>query len=48
MKNLRQHLTYANVMSTIGVFLILGGATAFAAQQLGNKRWASSSSRPTR
>ncbi len=34
MKALRSRLTYANVMSTISVFLILGGATAFAASQL--------------
>jgi hypothetical protein len=31
---LREHLTYANVMSSLAVFLILGGATAFAAGQL--------------
>lgn len=30
MKRIRQHLTYANVMSTLAVFLVLGGATAFA------------------
>jgi hypothetical protein len=35
LKQLRQRLTYANVMSSIAVFLILGGATAFAAVQLG-------------
>lgn len=34
MKQTRKRLTYANVMSTIAVFLVLGGATAFAAQQL--------------
>jgi hypothetical protein len=33
-KQLRQRLTYANVMSTIAVFLVLGGATAFAAQKM--------------
>ena len=32
MKQLRRHLTYANVMSSIAVFLILGGATAMAAK----------------
>ena len=32
---LRQRLTYANVMSTVAVFLALGGATAIAAGQLG-------------
>ncbi len=33
MKQVRRHLTYANVMSSLAVFLILGGATAFAAVQ---------------
>ena len=31
MKQIRKRLTYANVMSSIAVFLVLGGATAFAA-----------------
>jgi len=31
LKQLRKRLTYANVMSSIAVFLVLGGATAFAA-----------------
>lgn len=31
MKQIRTRLTYANVMSSLAVFLILGGATAFAA-----------------
>ena len=31
MKQIRKRLTYANVMSSIAVFLILGGATAMAA-----------------
>ena len=35
MKNLRKRLTYANVMSSIAVFLVLGGGAAFAANQLG-------------
>lgn len=35
MRALRSRLTYANVMSSIAVFLVLGGATAFAAGQLG-------------
>ena len=35
MKQARKRLTYANVMSSIAVFLILGGATAVAAGQLG-------------
>jgi molybdopterin-binding protein len=30
-KQIRQRLTYANVMSSIAVFLLIGGATAFAA-----------------
>lgn len=33
MKQIRRNVTYANVMSSIAVFLILGGATAFAAIQ---------------
>lgn len=35
MKQIRKRLTYANVMSTIAVFLALAGASAFAATQLG-------------
>lgn len=31
MKQLRKRITYANVMSSIAVFLVLGGATAIAA-----------------
>jgi hypothetical protein len=31
LKQIRKRLTYANVMSSLAVFLILGGATAFAA-----------------
>jgi hypothetical protein len=34
-KRLRGRITYANVMSTIAVFLCLGGATAVAANTLG-------------
>jgi hypothetical protein len=34
-KQLRKRLTYANVMSSIAIFLVLGGATAIAANQLG-------------
>ena len=33
MKKIRQRLTYSNVMSSLAVFLILGGATAFAASK---------------
>lgn len=35
MKQIRKRLTYANLMSTIAVFLVIGGASAFAATQLG-------------
>lgn len=35
MKQIAKRLTYANVMSTIAVFLVLGGATAVAANTLG-------------
>ena len=35
MNAVRKRLTYANVMSSIAVFLVLGGATAFAASNLG-------------
>lgn len=35
MKAIRSRFTYANVMSSIAVFLVLGGATAFAASHLG-------------
>ena len=35
MTRIRKRLTYANVMSTIAVFLVVGGASAFAASQLG-------------
>lgn len=34
MKQIRQRLTYANVMSTIAVFFVIGGASALAATQL--------------
>jgi hypothetical protein len=34
-KQIRKRLTYANVMSSIAVFFVLGGATAIAATQLG-------------
>jgi hypothetical protein len=33
-KQIRKRITYANVMSSIAVFLVLGGASAFAATQL--------------
>jgi hypothetical protein len=34
-KKIKKRLTYANVMSSIAVFLVLGGGAAFAAGQLG-------------
>jgi hypothetical protein len=34
-EKIRKRLTYANVMSSIAVFLVLGGATAFAAKKIG-------------
>jgi hypothetical protein len=37
MKRLRRKLTYANVISTCCLFLLLGGGTAFAASQLGKE-----------
>lgn len=38
MKRAGRKLSYANVMSTIAVFLVLGGATAFAASKVGPHR----------
>jgi hypothetical protein len=35
LKQISRHFTYANVMSSIAVFLMLGGATAFAASKIG-------------
>jgi hypothetical protein len=37
MKSVRKRLTYANVMSSIAVFLVVAGGTAFAATQLGKE-----------
>src|ERR1700761_6414319 len=37
MKSVRKRLTYANVMSSIAVFLVLAGGTAFAASHLGKE-----------
>jgi hypothetical protein len=34
-KQIRKRLTYANVMSSVAIFLVLGGATALAAGHLG-------------
>lgn len=36
MKQVRKRLTYANVMSSLAVFLVLGGATAIAAKKIGS------------
>lgn len=38
MKQIRKRLTYANVMSSIAIFLILGGATAVAARKIGSNQ----------
>ncbi len=38
MKQIRKRLTYANVMSSFAVFLVLGGATAFAASKIGTSQ----------
>jgi hypothetical protein len=35
-KRIHKRLTYANVMSSIAVFLVLGGATAVAAKKIGS------------
>jgi hypothetical protein len=35
-KQMKNRLTYANVMSSLAVFLVLGGATAFAATKIGS------------
>lgn len=38
MQRIRQRLSYANVMSTIAVFLVLGGGAAYAAKSVGSKK----------
>jgi hypothetical protein len=35
-RRLRSHLTYANVMSTLAVFLVIGGGAAYAANTVGS------------
>lgn len=35
-KQIRQRLTYANVMSSLAVFLVLGGGAAYAAKKIGS------------
>ena len=41
---LRQHLTYANVMSTLAVFIAFGGSS-YAATQIGSREIANNSIR---
>ncbi len=36
MKQIRKRITYANVMSSITVFLVLGGGAAYAAKKIGS------------
>ena len=36
MQKIRKRITYANVMSSIAVFLVLGGASAYAAKKIGS------------
>ncbi|MGH2976100.1 MAG: hypothetical protein ACRDLL_14720 [Solirubrobacterales bacterium] len=36
MKQIRKRLTYANVMSSVAVFLVLGGGAAYAAKKVGS------------
>lgn len=38
MQRIRQRLTYANVMSSIAVFLVLGGGAAYAAKKIGSSQ----------
>jgi hypothetical protein len=42
-KQIRKRLTYANVMSSIAVFLVLGGGAAFAASKIGSHQLKSNS-----
>jgi hypothetical protein len=37
-KQIRQRLTYANVMSSLAVFLVMGGGAAFAASKIGSNQ----------
>jgi hypothetical protein len=36
MPQIRKHLTYANLMSSLAVFLVLGGGAAYAARKIGS------------
>ncbi len=38
MKQIRKRITYANVMSSIAVFLVLGGGAAYAATKIGSNQ----------
>lgn len=38
MERIRRHLTYANVMSTIAIFGVLAGGSAFAASKIGTNQ----------
>jgi len=38
LNRIRKRVTYANVMSSIAVFLVLGGATAYAAKKIGSNQ----------
>ncbi len=38
MKQIRKRITYANVMSSIAVFLVLGGGAAYAAKKIGSNQ----------
>jgi hypothetical protein len=42
-KQIRKRLTYANVVSSIALFLVLGGATAFAAKKISSSEISSNS-----
>jgi hypothetical protein len=42
-KQIRKRITYANVMSSIAVFLVLGGGAAYAAKKIGSNELKSNS-----
>ncbi|HEX7243968.1 MAG TPA: hypothetical protein VF245_00195 [Solirubrobacterales bacterium] len=43
MNKIRKRLTYSNVMSSLAVFLVLGGASAYAAKKIGSNELKSNS-----
>lgn len=43
MSKIRKRLTYSNVMSSLAVFLVLGGASAYAAKKIGSNELKSNS-----